>query len=180
MPITRHRFHSDWNYTLHPQHPLGATENNSTSDQPPTNRPDRLTRRSLRDPELTGMTRQQLSQLIDTLTPALELQREEVLRGRRGHERLVAPGTGAKAKLTPADRILATVLHLRKLATMNLLGQLFGVTAMTICRASQEVRPLLEAHGQHINASTARFRTPADVTTFFASDHNQSKIKKTS
>ncbi len=78
------------------------------------------------------MTRQQLSELTDALTPALEVQREQVLRTRRGHERLVAPGTGAKAKLTPADRILVTVLHLRKLATMDLLGQLFGVTAMTI------------------------------------------------
>ncbi|MFF8023233.1 transposase family protein [Streptomyces sp. NPDC007896] len=44
------------------------------------------------------------------------------------------PGTGAKAKLTPANRILATVPHLRKLATMDLLGQLFGVTAKTISR----------------------------------------------
>jgi len=126
------------------------------------------------------MTRQQLSQLIDTLTPALEMQREEVLRARRGHERRVAPGTGAKAKLTSADRILATVLHLRKLATMDLLGQLFGVSAVTICRASQEVRPLLEPLGHHIGASTARFRTPADITTFLASDAVQSKIKKAS
>ncbi|MFF2433191.1 transposase family protein [Streptomyces sp. NPDC058107] len=116
------------------------------------------------------MTRQQLGQFIDTLTPALEIQREEVLRARRGHERLVAPGTGAKAKLTAADRILGHALHLRKLATMNLLGQLFGVTAVTICRASQEVRPLLEAHGHRITASTARFRTPAGITTFVASD----------
>lgn len=41
-----------------------------------------------------------------------------------GCGRLTAPGTGAKAKPTPADRILATVLHLRKLATMDLIGQL--------------------------------------------------------
>ncbi|MEU6180077.1 transposase family protein [Streptomyces coeruleorubidus] len=57
------------------------------------------------------------------------------------------PGAGAKAKLTPADKILVTALHQRKLATIDLLGQLFGVTAMTISRAKQEVRPLLEAHG---------------------------------
>lgn len=170
LPITRHRFHGDWNYTLHPQHPLDASATNSTTDRTMAHRPPSLPRHSLQDPELTGMSRQQLNELIDALTPALELQRERVLRTRRGHERLVAPGTGAKAKLTPADRILATVLHLRKHATMNLLGQLFGVTAMTICRASQEVRPLLEAHGHRINASTARFRTPADITTFLASD----------
>ncbi|MGW3943651.1 helix-turn-helix domain-containing protein, partial [Streptomyces phaeochromogenes] len=114
------------------------------------------------------------------LTPALEVQREQVLRTRRGHERMVAPGTGAKAKLTPADRILATVLHLRKLATMDLLGQLFGVTAMTISRAKQEVRPLLETHGHHVDTSTARFRTPADVATFLASNPTPTKVKKTS
>jgi hypothetical protein len=108
---------------------------NSTSDQTPASEPHRLTAASLQDPALTGMTRQQLSELSDVLTPALEVQRERVLRTRRGHERLVAPGTGAKAKLTPAERILSTVLHLRKLATMDLLGQFFGVTAMTISRA---------------------------------------------
>lgn len=100
---------------------------------------------------------------------ALKVQREQVLRTRHGHECLAAPGTGAKAKLAPADRILVTVLHLRKLATMDLLGQLFGVTAMTISRASQEVPPLLEAYGHHINTSTARFRTPSDVARFLAS-----------
>jgi hypothetical protein len=175
LPITPHRFHGDWNYTLHPQHPLDATPMNSTADEP-----HRSTPRSLQDPALTGMTRRQLNELIATLTPALELQREQTLRTRRGHERLAAPGTGAKAKLTPTDRILATVLHLRKLATMDLLGQLFGVTAPTISRAKQEVHPLLEAHGHHINASTARFRTPADVAMFLASNPTQTKVKKTS
>ncbi|MEU0837241.1 ISAzo13 family transposase [Streptomyces sp. NPDC005969] len=180
LPITRHRFHGDWNYTLHPQHPLDTTSTSSTSDQTTASEPHRLTTYSLQDPELTGMTRQQLSELIDALTPALEVQRERVLRTRRGHERLVAPGTGAKARLTPAERILATVLHLRKLATMDLIGQLFGVTAMTISRAKQEVHPLLEAHGHHINTSIARLRTPADVARFLASDPTQTKAKKTS
>ncbi|MDG4533407.1 hypothetical protein [Streptomyces sp. AV19] len=140
LPITRHRFHGDWNYTLYPQSPLN-TAPASPADRAPASTPPRLTPDSLQDPELTGMARQQLGELIDTLIPQLELQRERTLRARRGHERLVAPGTGAKAKLAPADRILATVLHQRKLATMDLLGQLFGVTAMTISRANQEVRP---------------------------------------
>jgi hypothetical protein len=180
LPITRHRFHGDWNYTLHPQHPSDTTAANSTSDRTVVKNSHGLSRHSLQDPELTGMPRRRLNKLIEVLTPALEVQRELVLRTRRGHERLVAPGTGAKAKLTPADRILATVLHLRKLATMDLLGQLFGVTAITISRASQEVRPLLEAHSHHISASTARFRTPADIATFLATDPTQTKIKKTS
>ncbi|MEU2718868.1 hypothetical protein [Streptomyces sp. NPDC007205] len=61
---------------------------------------------------------------------------------------------------------------------MDLLGQLFGVTAMTISRANQEVRPLQEARGHHVSASTARFRTPSDVATFLALNPIPSKIKK--
>ncbi|MEU2026734.1 transposase family protein [Streptomyces sp. NPDC016469] len=123
------------------------------------------------------MTHQQLNELIDMLTPAMDVQREQVLRTRRDHERLVAPGTGAKPKLTSADRVLATVLHLRKLATMALLGQLFNTTAMTVSRAAKDVRPLLEAHGIHIPASTARFRTPTDIARYLDLDEN--KIKPT-
>lgn len=68
LPITRHRFHGDWNYTLHPQHPMDAATTDCPSDQAPTGRPPRLKRRSLQDPELTGMTRQQLSELINALS----------------------------------------------------------------------------------------------------------------
>lgn len=178
LPITRHRFHGDWNYTLHPQRPTDAATTGSTPVEVMADRPSCLTRRSLEDPELTGMTRRQFSELIDVLTPAMEVQRERGLRTRRGHERLAAPGAGAKAKLTCADRVLVTVLHLRRLATMGLLGQLFNTTAMTISRAAKDVRPLLDAHGIHVPASTARFRTPADIARFL--DLDKTKIKPTS
>ncbi|MFS0695586.1 hypothetical protein [Streptomyces nitrosporeus] len=105
----------------------------------------------------------------------MEVQREQVLRARRGHERLVALGAGAKAKLTSADRVLATVLHPRKLAPMHLLGQLFNATAMTISRAAKDIRPLLEAHGVHLTASTAPFHTPEDVVSFLDTDETKSK-----
>jgi hypothetical protein len=122
------------------------------------------------------MTRQQLSALIDTLPPALKVRREHVLRTRRGHERLVAPGAGTKAKLTPADGILVTALHLRKLATTDP-STSSPASPMTISRAKQGVRPLLEEHGHNITASTARLRLPSDITTFPAAEPAQSKIK---
>ncbi|GGZ07021.1 transposase family protein [Streptomyces nitrosporeus] len=90
---------------------------------------------------------------------------------------MAAPGTGAKAKLTSADRVLVTVLHLRKLAPTHLLGQLFNTTAMTISRTAKDVRPLLEAHGVHLTAPTARFHAPEDVVSFF--DTDETKIKPT-
>ena len=114
------------------------------------------------------MTRRQLGGMIRTLTPVLAAQREQTLHTRRGGRPSQTPGTGAKARLTPAERILVTVLYLRKLATQELLGDLFGVTAMTVSRAIREVRPLLHAHGYDITASTARFRVPADITAFLA------------
>ncbi|MGW3934055.1 ISAzo13 family transposase [Streptomyces microflavus] len=174
LPIARHRFHGDWNYTLHPQ-PVGTVTTGSTPDEAPADHLTDLTRHSLQDPQLTGMTRRQLSELIAVLTPEMELQREQVLHTRRGHERLVAPGAGAKAKLTSADRVLATVLHLRKLAPMHLLGELFNTTAMTISRAAKDVRPLLEDHGVHLASSTARFHTREDVARFLETD--ETKIK---
>lgn len=91
--------------------------------------------------------------------------------------RRVAPGTGRKPTLTPADQILATILYLRKHSLQELLGQLFNTTAMTISRAAKDVRPLLEANGVYLPASTARFRTPDDVARFL--DPDETKIKPT-
>ena len=50
---------------------------------------------------------------------------------------------------------------------------------MTISRAVREVRPLRQTHGYQITASTARFRTPADITAYLARDaiDSYSKIK---
>ena len=121
-------------------------------------------------PELTGMPRHRLEEMIRTLTPALATRRDQVLYTRRGNRPSQTPGTGAPAKLTPDERILATVLHRRKLATQELLGELFGVSKMTSSRAVREVSPLLQMHRHQITASTARFRTPADVAIYLTND----------
>ncbi|WP_425585906.1 ISAzo13 family transposase [Streptomyces thioluteus] len=170
LAMSRHRFHGDWNYTLHPtaQAPDCANE--------PADTPSQLSTSSLRNPELTGMTHRQLDAMTTALAPELERQREQSRTTRRGGRPSQVPGAGPKDKLTHTDRILATVLYLRKLGPQHLLGQLFGVTTMTISRTIREVRPLLEAHGYRITASTARFRTPADITAFLT-EVDSDKIK---
>lgn len=50
LPITRHRFHGDWNYTLHSQ-PVDAATNGTTPTQALTDRPTHLARHSLQNPE---------------------------------------------------------------------------------------------------------------------------------
>lgn len=87
--------------TLHPRPAPGTTSASSTAGDPSQDRPHRLTPHSLQDPELTGMTRHQLNELVDALTPALEVQREQALHTRRVTNASWPPAAGAKAKLTP-------------------------------------------------------------------------------
>jgi transposase len=175
VPITRHRFHGDGNYTLHPVAGPTAPATADTPEPPP-----RLTFAELSEPELTGMPRPVFDEMLRTLTPALAAARDQALYTRRGGRASLTAGTGAKAKLTPAERILVTVLHQRKLATHDLLGKLFTVTSMTTSRAVRDVLPIMTAHGYQIAPSTARLHTPADVMTFLADEEadNQNKIKQ--
>jgi hypothetical protein len=126
------------------------------------------------------MPGQTLDVLIADLAPALADLREQERLRQRGSARLRARGAGAKDKLTTADRILATVLYLRKIGTRDLLAQLFGVNGSTLTRTVHQVRPLLAGHGYTIPPSTARFRTPADVTAFLNTTTGHMKIKPAS
>ncbi|MDQ1005731.1 hypothetical protein QFZ82_000215 [Streptomyces sp. V4I23] len=163
LPMHRHRFHGDWNYTLHPQPRDTSAAKNTRSADCPSPQP---CIRCLRNQELTGMPEPVLDELVGQLARTLDDLREQGRLQRRGGERIRARGAGAKDKLTTADRVLATVLYLRKLGTRDLVAQLFGVNASTLTRAVHQVQPLLAERGYTIPPSTARFRTPADVTAF--------------
>ncbi|MET8965255.1 ISAzo13 family transposase [Streptomyces sp. NPDC004074] len=176
LPLHRHRFHGDWNYTLHPQ-PRDTTSAATTSRPADAPSPQPCTG-CLRNPELTGMPEPALDELTGQLDQKLDELREQGRLRRRGGERTRARGAGAKDKLTTADRVLATVLYLRKLGTRDLLAQLFGVNTRTLTRAVHQIQPLLAEYGCTISPSTARFRTPADVTAFLANS-NPTKIKPT-
>ncbi|TSB37277.1 transposase family protein, partial [Streptomyces benahoarensis] len=104
-------------------------------------------------------------------------RRESLRHQQRGGGRLRARDAGAKDTLTAPARILATVLHQRKIGTHDLLAALFGVTRSTMSRAVQEVQPLLAEHGHTIPPSTARFRTPADAAAFLTPEAAQREIK---
>ncbi|SCK62549.1 Helix-turn-helix of DDE superfamily endonuclease [Streptomyces sp. AmelKG-D3] len=166
LPMHRHRFHGDWNYTLHPR-PRDTTSAATTPRTAGNPSPQPCTG-CLRNPELTGMPEPAPVELVDQLTAKLDELRERGRLRQRGGERIRARGAGAKDKLTTADRALVTVLYLRKVGTRDLLAQLLGVNTSTLTRAVRQVQPLLAEHGCTIPPSTARFRTPADVTAFLA------------
>jgi hypothetical protein len=175
LPLRRHRFHGDWNYTLNPVAPPQDRAG-------PKQDADRLSdRTALAHPTLTGMTLHQLDDLIDTLTAPLAHLREQQRATRRGAQRRRAAGAGPKDKLTPAERILATVLYQRRLCTQAVLAALFAVDKGTIGRSVQEVSPLLDQLGHTITPSTARFPAPADLIAFLAeADTPSTEIKPAS
>lgn len=160
LPMHRHRFHGDWNYTLHPQHRdmAGGAED----PRPAEGLPSRPRAGGLRNPELTGMTEPALDALVDQLSPRLDELCEHGRSRQRGGDRVRAPGAGARNKLRTAGRVLATVLYLRKLGTRDLIAELFGVNGSTLTRAVHQVQPFLAEHGYTVRPSTGRFRTPTD------------------
>ncbi|MFU8855223.1 ISAzo13 family transposase [Micromonospora sp. SL1-18] len=176
LPMKRHRFHGDWNYTLHPHHeqPPPPPAQHSEGHHSREHAPDKDL---LSHPELTGMPRHQLDDMAAELAESQARHREQTRRARRGTERRRAAGAGPPIKLTDADRVLATVLYLRKLCTQAVLAELFNVDRRTITIAVAQTRPLLEQHGYAITPSTARFPTPADLIAFLADTPPQSEIK---
>lgn len=152
LPIARHDWHGDWNYTLHPDTSRHTTD---PGPLPPTG----CDITTLSDPTLTGMPRPEL----DTLTTALdELRQRNGDAHHRQHQqhraeqgdRQHAPRSGRPPLLTFPDQILATILHLRLSLPTDTLAVLFSRSHSTIRRAISHTRPLLDQHGTIIEAAS--------------------------
>ncbi|MGW0886187.1 ISAzo13 family transposase, partial [Streptomyces sp. NPDC002671] len=158
LPLTRHIFHGDWNYALHPQ-PCPAVPAAGPS-QPPAPKWDQTL---LSDPALTGMTRQQLNDLTKTLSSDGDAKR------------------GRPPRLDFPEQVLATVLHLRVALAAEPLAVLFNSSRTAMHRTLLKIRRLLKAHDIVIPPAAT---PPAALTALQArvraqsSDPN-SKIKTT-
>jgi Rhodopirellula transposase DDE domain len=158
LPLTRHDWHGDWNYTLRPE----AYEHVSTVpdpfDQPS---PDLAW---LCHPALTGLPAQQWDALIAALMTLHNQQRETSLDARRGHRpRLTAPGTGRRPVLTLADRLLATILHQRLALPQVAVAALFSVRPETINKRIRDIRQLLGQAGHAIQPGPRRLASLDDL-----------------
>ena len=160
LPLTRHDWHGDWNYTLRPEAYQHINTDPDPFDQPS---PDLAW---LSHPALTGLPTPQWEALISTLMTLHPRQREANLDKRRGHRpRLTAPGTGRRPVLTLADRLLATVLHQRLALPQTAVAALFSLRPETINRHIREIRQLLEQAEHTIQPSPHRLATLNDLDT---------------
>jgi hypothetical protein len=145
LPLTRHAWHGDWNYTLRPQAYDPAAGAPDPFDQPSPGLAWLCHR------ALTGLPACQWDTLVATLMTLHGQQREASLNTRRGHRpRRTAPGTGRRPVLTLADRLLATVLHQRLALPQVAIAALFRVRPETVSLRIRDIRQLLDQAGHTI------------------------------
>ncbi|MCZ4126215.1 transposase [Streptomyces sp. H39-S7] len=115
-------------------------------------------------PALCGVSLQHLGDLIEELAPRWQARCESGRHNRRQAVRRRPAGAGPKYELVFADRVLATLVHLRTSLTHEALAVLYEVSSSTIGRAITEIRPLLAARGFAVpDRPGLRLRTLEDV-----------------
>jgi transposase len=128
--------------------------------EPPRTRVSEL----LSDPALTGMTREELAALTERVGRVQDARTERHRHRRRGGERLPGARGGVfRQKITNDERVLATVLYLRKLCTQDTLADLFDVNRRTIGNVIREVGPILTQHGYTPTPTATRFPDAAAI-----------------
>jgi transposase len=160
LPLDRHDWHGDWNYTLHPGPPRPAA-----SPAPPP-QPGRDTA-ARAHPALTGMLSADFARLAATLTLPWQASCEAARHIRRGGPARKTSGPRTRA-LTLDQAILATIIRARFTPPQHVLAQLLGVSQATISAAERQIRPLLHARHHHTQPAATPLKTLTDLTTYAA------------
>jgi hypothetical protein len=170
LPLHRHDWHGDWNYTLRPEPPAPVPAART--------RPGRGERPGWAHPALTGMTAAGWDQLTTALAIPYQAQREAGLHIARGGPASRRPAGGHPAALTLAEKTLVTIMRQRLGVPQPVLAELFGVSKGTIATAQQQIKPLLKRAGHTIEPATTQLTTLASLTTY-ASSHGITLTPKT-
>ena len=165
LPLHRHDWHPDWNYTLLP-HPFEQVNTSPDPFDQPS--PDLAW---LRHPALTGLSTTDWDALLAELITLHDQQRETGLHHRRGHRpRHTAAGTGRRPVLTLADRLLAATLHYRHGLPQVTIAGLFTVRPETINKQLRSIRELLQQAEHVIQPSPAKIVTIDDLYRYAAAN----------
>jgi hypothetical protein len=162
LPIDRHDWHGDWNYTLRPEPPAPPPP-----PRPPAREPERT---GWAHPALTGLDPSAWNQMISALAVPCQAQRDAELYVRRGGPPSRKPAGGHPPALTLAEQALITVLRQRFRTPQHVLAELFGVVTGTIAKAERQIRPLLNQGGYVIEPAGPRLASLAELTAY-ASSH---------
>ncbi|MFL4910304.1 ISAzo13 family transposase [Streptomyces sp. MMS24-I2-30] len=164
LPIRPHDTHGAWNYTIDPHDHCVAPV---ARGNPRFIQSEVL--EMLSNPVMTGMSRDELDELIALLGPAQEAKAEQRNYDRRGGKRRRMKGSGGMTVITPAARIVATLVHLRGICTLPVLRDLLGVTRSGLQKPMRETRALFAEHNHTVRAIDLRLTTMQAVRDFVAS-----------
>ncbi len=164
LPLTRHDWHPDWNYTLRPQpHHTPA----AAAPAPPAPAPPDLA--WLAHPAITGLPARALDALTAALTGPASQLREAALNRRRGYRpRQLPPGTGRRPRITLTHKIIAAILHDRHGLSHKAIATLYQARHEDICRHVGDIRLLLRQTGHTIEPSTTKLATLDDLYSYAA------------
>ncbi|MGH8964523.1 MAG: ISAzo13 family transposase, partial [Actinomycetes bacterium] len=184
LPISRHRWHPDWNYTLHPTNADAHADAHADlyKSTDPANPQSQHTPTM---PELTGMTAPELDELIARLTELWQAHRARRAREHPAHDARHRPRSGRPLTFPFPDRVIATVLRLRLALSDDTLAQLLNTSPSTIHRTVKETRQLLDRLGHVIEPATTSVRLPPHIprwnptesNSLSTRDNQQAKIK---
>ena len=166
LPLARHDWHGDWNYTLHPQ----------PAPQPgPAAAPPRA-RAAQPGPDLAWLTRPAITGLpgpaFDALTAALAAPaaalRQAALDRRRGHRPRHGHGHGRRPRHTLTGKLTAAILHDRHGLPQTAIAALYQATPATISRHIGDIRRLLAQTGNTITPAPHTLATLDDLRQYAA------------
>ncbi len=169
--LTRHAFHGDWNYAFPPAPRPAPPE----PPAPPAPGPAAAARAALApvvaalaSPELTGLSRHDLTTLAARLELPCAAAREQRLHLDRGHSRRARTGPAAAFKYTLETQLLAAICHHRLGMPYTHIAALLGAHHSTIAPAGQAIAGLLGTGHPALAPGPARIRTPGDLRQYAA------------
>ncbi len=159
--LTRHGFHGEWNYTLHPDPGPAPASPPPAPPAPPAQATRGQALHALASPALTGITRHDLAALAARLELPAAAAREQRLHLARGRPRR-RPARPAPPRLPLAAQILATILRQRHGLPLHALAYLLSVSTDTLTAAVKTTAELLRQHDITIPPGPATLRTLQD------------------
>jgi hypothetical protein len=164
--LTRHAFHGDWNYTFAPAPRPAPPE----PPAPPAPGPAAAALAAvapvvaaLASPELTGLSRQDLTALAASLELPRAAAREQRLHLDRGHSRRARTGPAAPFRYPLHTQLPAAIYHHRHGMPYTRIAALLGAHPSTIIPAARAIASLLGPGHPALAPGPARLRTPADL-----------------
>jgi transposase len=165
LPLARHSWHGDWNYTLRPQPSTAPAATAPPAGAAPPRRAG-AGQAALTHPALTGLSRQDLDHLVTALALPWSAQQEALRYQRRGGPRRNAPGAKGRTALGLPGQLAVTLIHQHLSVPQHVLAWLTGTHPATISQALKTIRPLLSQHQAPPAPAPARLRTPSDVISY--------------